>query len=161
MDKKYIEFNDPAFSCYLATNNEYLDTEFYYGYSSPKKPSSIFKEDIESGKGELAWQQPVNNYDENLYEVERIKITARDETKVPVSLVYKKGTNLSHAPILIYGYGSYGATIEPEFDVFIPSLLDRGFVYCVGHIRGGGIKGHKGYEGGKLLNKINLKNYQI
>ena len=56
---------------------------------------------------------------------------------------------------VLYGYGSYGATIEPEFDVFIPSLLDRGFIYCVGHIRGGGNKGHKSYEGGKLLNKIN------
>ena len=59
------------------------------------------KEDIESGKSELAWQQPVNNYDENLYEVERLKIIARDDTKVPVSLVYKKGTDLSQAPILI------------------------------------------------------------
>ena len=155
LDRNYIEFSDPAFSCYLATNNEYLDTEFYYGYSSPKKPSSIFKEDIESGKSELAWQQPVNNYDENLYEVERLKIIARDDTKVPVSLVYKKGTDLSQAPILIYGYGSYGIIIDAAFRTSILPLLNRGFVFAVANIRGGSEMGRQWYDDGKIFNKKN------
>ena len=132
--------------CIRDSNNEYLDTEFYYGYSSPKKPSSIFKEDIDSGKSELAWQQPVNNYDENLYEVERLKITARDDTKVPVSLVYKKGIDLAKAPILIYGYGSYGIIIDAAFRTSILPLLNRGFIFAVANIRGGSEMGRQWYD---------------
>lgn len=155
LDKQYIEFSEPAFSCYLATNNEYLANEFYYGYSSPKKPSSIFKEDIATGTSELVWQQSVSNFDENLYEVERLKIDARDETKVPVSLVYKKGTDLSQAPILVYGYGSYGIIIDAAFRTSILPLLNRGFIFAVANIRGGSEMGRHWYEDGKILNKKN------
>ena len=153
--KNYIEFSEPAFSCYLATNNDYLAEEFYYGYSSPKKPSSIFKENIATGISELVWQQSVSNYDETLYEVERLKITARDNTKVPVSLVYKKGVDLKNAPVLVYGYGSYGIIIDAAFRTSILPLLNRGFVFAVANIRGGSEMGRHWYEDGKILNKLN------
>lgn len=153
--KNYIEFSEPAFSCYLATNNDYLAEEFYYGYSSPKKPSSIFKENIAIGTSELVWQQSVSNYDETLYEVERLKITARDNTKVPVSLVYKKGVDLKNAPVLVYGYGSYGIIIDAAFRTSILPLLNRGFVFAVANIRGGSEMGRHWYEDGKILNKLN------
>ncbi|MDB9985520.1 S9 family peptidase [Pelagibacterales bacterium] len=153
--KNYIEFSEPAFSCYLATNNDYLAEEFYYGYSSPKKPSSIFKENIAIGTSELVWQQSVSNYDETLYEVERLKITARDNTKVPVSLVYKKGIVLKNAPVLVYGYGSYGIIIDAAFRTSILPLLNRGFVFAVANIRGGSEMGRHWYEDGKILNKLN------
>ena len=155
LEREYIEFTEPAFSCYLATNNDYLDTEFYYGYSSPKKPSSIFKEDIQSGKSDLVWQQMVSNYDENLYEVERLKISARDNTKVPVSLVYKKGIDLKKAPILVYGYGSYGIIIDAAFRTSILPLLNRGFIFAIANIRGGSEMGRQWYDDGKILNKKN------
>mgnify|MGYP003325654411 FL=1 len=155
LEREYIEFSEPAFSCYLATNNDYLDTEFYYGYSSPKKPSSIFKEDIQSGKSDLVWQQMVSNYDENLYEVERLKISARDNTKVPVSLVYKKGIDLKKAPILVYGYGSYGIIIDAAFRTSILPLLNRGFIFAIANIRGGSEMGRQWYDDGKILNKKN------
>ena len=155
LDKQYIEFSEPAFSCYLATNNNYLAEEFYYGYSSPKKPSSIFKENIATGTSELVWQQSVSNYDETLYEVERLKITARDNTKVPVSLVYKKGVDLKNAPVLVYGYGSYGIIIDAAFRTSILPLLNRGFVFAVANIRGGSEMGRHWYEDGKILNKLN------
>ena len=153
--KNYIEFSEPAFSCYLATNNDYLAEEFYYGYSSPKKPSSIFKENIAIGTSELVWQQSVSNYDETLYEVERLKITARDNTKLPVSLVYKKGVDLKNAPVLVYGYGSYGIIIDAAFRTSILPLLNRGFVFAVANIRGGSEMGRHWYEDGKILNKLN------
>ncbi|MDB9817963.1 S9 family peptidase [Pelagibacterales bacterium] len=153
--KNYIEFSEPAFSCYLATNNDYLAEEFYYGYSSPKKPSSIFKENIATGTSELVWQQSVSNYDETLYEVERLKINARDNTKVPVSLVYKKGIDLKNAPVLVYGYGSYGIIIDAAFRTSILPLLNRGFVFAVANIRGGSEMGRHWYEDGKILNKLN------
>ena len=155
LEREYIEFSEPAFSCYLATNNDYLDTEFYYGYSSPKKPSSIFKEDIQSGESDLVWQQLVSNYDENSYEVERLKISARDNTKVPVSLVYKKGIDLKKAPILVYGYGSYGIIIDAAFRTSILPLLNRGFIFAVANIRGGSEMGRQWYDDGKILNKKN------
>ena len=155
LEREYIEFTEPAFSCYLATNNDYLDTEFYYGYSSPKKPSSIFKEDIQSGESDLVWQQLVSNYDENLYEVERLKISARDNTKVPISLVYKKGIDLKKAPILVYGYGSYGIIIDAAFRTSILPLMNRGFIFAVANIRGGSEMGRQWYDDGKILNKKN------
>ncbi len=155
LNRQYIEFSEPAFSCYLANNNNYFDTEFYYGYSSPKKPGSIFKENIQSGKSDLVWQQSVSNYDENLYEVERHKILARDNTKVPVSLVYKKGIDLEKAPILVYGYGSYGIIIDAAFRTSILPLLNRGFIFAVANIRGGSEMGRQWYDDGKILNKKN------
>ena len=155
LERKYIEFSEPAFSCYLATNNDYLETEFYYGYSSPKKPNSIFKEDIQSGESDLVWQQLVSNYDENLYEVERLKISARDNTKVPISLVYKGGIDLKKAPILVYGYGSYGIIIDAAFRTSILPLLNRGFIFAVANIRGGSEMGRQWYDDGKILNKKN------
>ena len=155
LERKYIEFSEPAFSCYLATNNDYLDAEFYYGYSSPKKPSSIFKEDIQSGKNDLVWQQLVSNYDESSYKVERLKISARDNTKVPISLVYKDGIDLKKAPILIYGYGSYGIIIDAAFRTSILPLLNRGFIFAVANIRGGSEMGRQWYDDGKILKKKN------
>ena len=155
LERKYIEFSEPAFSCYLATNNDYLETEFYYGYSSPKKPSSIFKEDIQSGESDLVWQQLVSNYDESLYKVERLKISARDNTKVPISLVYKEGIDLKKAPILVYGYGSYGIIIDATFRTSILPLLNRGFIFAVANIRGGSEMGRQWYDDGKILNKKN------
>ena len=158
LQKSFIDFDDPAFSCNLAENNNYFSKDFYYAYSSPKKPNSIFKEEVKTSKSKLVWQQEINNYNEELYQVERLKIRARDNTSVPVSLVYKKGINLSQSPILIYGYGSYGIIIDATFRTSILPLLNRGFIFAVANIRGGSEMGRQWYEDGKILNKKNTFN---
>ena len=155
LKESYINFDEAAFSCYLSVNNDYQSDNFFYGYSSPRKPSSIYRERIDTGSSEIVWQQEINNYDENLFEVERLKIKSRDSIDVPVSLVYKKGIDLKNAPILIYGYGSYGIIVDATFKTSILPLLNKGFIFAIANIRGGSEMGRQWYEDGKIFNKLN------
>ncbi len=152
---EYIKFDDPAYSSFLASIGEYSSNEVFYGYSSPNCQSTIFKENHKNGKREKVWTQDLKNFDSSLYESERLKIKVRDNKKVPVSFVYKKGIKLKDAPLLMYGYGSYGAIIDASFKSSILPLLDRGFIFAIAHIRGGSEMGRQWYEDGKMLKKMN------
>ena len=101
------------------------------------------------------WNQEVVNYKENKYITKRISITARDGTKVPISLIYKKGVNLKKAPLLQYGYGSYGLIVEPSFKLSFMPLVDEGFIFAIAHIRGGQDLGREWYDQGRMMNKMN------
>ena len=120
-------------------------------------PSSIYAYDMFTGKQSLWHQKQImdSTFDTKNYTSERIWARANDGTEVPISLVYKKGTDLKKAPLLLYGYGSYGITIPDVFSVSRLSLLDRGFIYAVAHIRGGKYMGEHWYENGKFMKKIN------
>ena len=152
---EYIKFDDPAYSSYLASIGEYSSNEVFYGYSSPNCQSTVFKENHKNGKREKVWTQDLKNFDSSLYESERLKIKVRDNKKVPVSFVYKKGIKLKDSPLLMYGYGSYGAIIDASFKSSILPLLDRGFIFAIAHIRGGSEMGRQWYEDGKMLKKMN------
>ena len=152
---EYIKFDDPAYSSYLASIGEYSSNEVFYGYSSPNCQSTVFKENHKNGKREKVWTQDLKNFDSSLYESERLKIKVRDNKRVPVSFVYKKGIKLKDSPLLMYGYGSYGAIIDASFKSSILPLLDRGFIFAIAHIRGGSEMGRQWYEDGKMLKKMN------
>ncbi len=151
-----ISFPDPVFVASVDANPEYDSGFLRYRYESLNRPYTIFDYYFVSGKSEQRKQQEVPTFDPSQYESERFWATARDGTKVPVSLVYKKGfqRNAAH-PMLVYGYGSYGASMEPWFQRDIISLLDRGFVYAMAHIRGGQEMGRHWYDDGKLRKKMN------
>ena len=156
-----LEFNDTAFAAYLTSNYELDNSKVRIYYSSLTTPGTYYDFDLNTGEAEIMKQTPVlGDFDADNYQSERIMITARDGKRVPVSLVYRKdlfkkdGTN----PIYQYGYGSYGSTIEPTFSSVRLSLLDRGFVYVIAHIRGSEMLGRPWYEGGKKLTKQNTFN---
>lgn len=157
-DEHYIEFNDPAYMAYTHSNPEF-DTEILrYTYSSMTTPSTVYDYNMTDRTQEMMKQQEVMdpNFSPDNYVCERIYATARDGVKVPVSIVYRKGTKLDgSAPLLLYGYGSYGYSIDPSFSSIRLSLLDRGFVFAIAHIRGSQTLGRQWYEDGKLLNKKN------
>ena len=153
----YLPFAEPAYAVRPMNNYDYDTTLLRYGYTSMKTPYSVYDYDMASEEKKLLKQQEVlAGFDSGNYECERIYAEARDGTKVPVSIVYRKGflkngTN----PLLLYGYGSYGASLDAGFDPYRISLLDRGFVYATAHIRGGEEMGRKWYEDGKLFKKKN------
>ncbi|KAA9129809.1 S9 family peptidase [Marinihelvus fidelis] len=130
-----------------------------YGYSSLVTPDQTWEVDLASGETTLLKAQRVPGYDSSQYRTGRRFITARDGTRVPVSLAWHRDTPLDgSAPALVYGYGSYGASMDPWFRNAVVSLLDRGFVYAIAHIRGGQEMGRSWYEQGKLMNKRNTFN---
>ncbi|PTP27599.1 oligopeptidase B [Vibrio splendidus] len=156
-----LEFNDTAFAAYLTSNYELDNSKVRVYYSSLTTPGTYYDFDLSTGESELMKQTPVlGDFEADNYQSERIMVTARDGKQVPVSLVYRKdlfkkdGTN----PIYQYGYGSYGHTIEPTFGSARLSLLDRGFVYAIAHIRGSEMLGRPWYEDGKKLTKQNTFN---
>ena len=155
-EQKEIAFDDPAYVTGLAYNPE-PDTELLrYGYSSMTTPTSTFELNMASGKRTLLKQQAVAGFKAERYKSERLWVTARDGVKVPVSLVYRQDLfKAGKAPLLVYGYGSYGASMDPDFSSARLSLLDRGFVYAIAHVRGGEELGRQWYEDGKLLHKQN------
>ncbi|MGL5030115.1 MAG: S9 family peptidase [Aeromonas sp.] len=163
-DEQEITFDDPAYVTWLAYNPEPDTNLLRYGYASMTTPASTYELDMASGQRTLLKQQPVAGFKANQYASERLWITVRDGVSVPVSLVYRKDTfNKEQAdapknPLLVYGYGSYGASMDPDFSSSRLSLLDRGFVYAIAHIRGGEELGRHWYEDGKLLNKQNTFN---
>jgi len=153
----YLDFGEEAYTTYPSANPEYNTSTLRYGYTSLTTPSSTYDYDMNTREKTLLKQQEVvGGYNVSDYVTERLYATAEDGTKVPVSLVYKKGFKKDgSAPLLLYGYGSYGATMDPSFSSARLSLLDRGFVYAIAHIRGGQEMGRQWYEDGKMMNKKN------
>jgi len=154
----YIEFNDPAYRAYPTSNIDFDTDILRYSYSSLTTPSSTYEINMNTKEQVLLKQQEVldENFVPENYISERLFATANDGTKVPISLVYKKGLEKSsETPLLLYSYGSYGNSSEPTFSSVRLSLLDRGFIYAVAHIRGGQEMGRDWYENGKLLKKKN------
>jgi len=153
----YLDFGEAAYTVYPSTNAEYNSDVLRYGYTSLVTPSSTFDYDMKTKEKTLLKQQEVlGGYDAGQYVTERIMAKAKDGVQIPVSLVYKKGTKKDgQAPLLLYAYGSYGASMDPSFNSGRLSLLDRGFIYAIAHIRGGEEMGRQWYEDGKMMMKKN------
>jgi oligopeptidase B len=153
----YVDFPEPVYSASPAQNAEYKTNLLRFNYTSLVTPLSVFDYDMESRRRELKKRQEVlGGYDPAQYSSERIYAIAADGVKVPISLVYRKGTARDgKAPMLLYAYGSYGIPTEPAFSSDRLSLLDRGFIFALAHIRGGGDLGKLWHDDGKLLKKRN------
>lgn len=156
----YIPFEEDAYQVYTGTNVDFNTNKLRLGYQSMTTPSSVIEYDMVSKDRKVLKQQEVlGGFDKEEYKAERIWATARDGAEVPMSIVYKKGTKLNaNTPLLLYGYGSYGHTIDPYFSPSRLSLLDRGFVFAIAHIRGSQMMGREWYNKGKMLNKMNTFN---
>jgi len=156
-DEYYIGFDEEVFAAFSNVNMEYNTEIFRFSYTSLTTPNSVFDFNMKTRERMLLKQEEVlGGFDKNNYETRRVYATAMDGTKIPISLVYRKGMEKNgNNPALIYGYGSYGYTMDPSFRLSILPLLDRGFVYAIAHIRGGQINGRQWYEDGKLLKKMN------
>jgi oligopeptidase B len=153
----YVEFQDPTYAAGVGANPDFDTQVLRYGYSSLTTPASTYDFNMSTKDRKLMKQQEVvGGHDPSQYNSERLYAKATDGTMVPISLVYKKGTKLDgSAPTLLYAYGSYGATMDAGFSSARLSLLNRGFVYAIAHIRGGQEMGRHWYEDGKLLKKKN------
>lgn len=153
----YLDFGEVAYTVYPGINVEYNSDKLRYGYTSLVTPSSVYEYDMARQKKVLLKQQEIlGGYDQTAYITERVFATTRDGIQVPISIVYKKGTKLDgSAPLLQYAYGSYGASMDPTFSSNRLSLLDRGFIYALAHIRGGEEMGRQWYEDGKMMHKMN------
>ena len=153
----YVKADEPAYSMGLSANPETGTDWLRYGYTSMTTPATTYEINVKTGERRQLKQQPVPGYDASQYVTERVWVPARDgKTKIPVTLVYKKGFKRDGtAPLLQYGYGSYGASMDPNFSVTNVSLLDRGVVYALAHIRGGQEMGRTWYDDGKLYHKVN------
>ena len=156
----YIDFEENAYAAYISINKEYDTDILRYAFSSLITPRSIYDYNMDSRERTLMKvEEPVNGYNSADYQSERIYIDSRDGKIIPISLVYKKDLKTEKAQnLLLYGYGSYGATEDPYFSRTRISLLDRGFIFAIAHIRGGQIYGRQSYDDGKLFNKINTFN---
>ena len=156
-EEHYIDFGEPAYLAYFSMNPEFDTSMLRFGYTSMTTPTSTYDYDMASKERTLLKRQEVlGDFESENYVTERLYATARDGVNVPISLVYHKDTALDgSAPLLLYGYGSYGASMDATFSSTRLSLLDRGFVYAIAHIRGGEEMGRHWYEDGKLLKKKN------
>ena len=152
-----ISFDEEAYNLSLDHGYEYETDTFRYSYSSPTTPKSVFDYDCKSKKQELKKTQEVpSGHNKDDYICKKIFATSHDNEKIPITILYKKGVKLdSNNYLLLYGYGSYGISIPSNFSTNRLSLVDRGIVYAIAHIRGGKEKGYEWYENGKLLNKKN------
>ena len=154
-----IAFDEGAYGLGLMGGYEYDTPWLRFAYSSPTTPRQVFDYNMETRERVLRQTQEVpSGHDPSDYTCERIQITARDGEQVPVTLLYKAGQKGSPAPLLLYGYGSYGITIPASFRTSVLSLVDRGFIYAIAHIRGGMSKGYQWYLDGKLEKKTNTFN---
>ncbi|NEN22118.1 S9 family peptidase [Cryomorpha ignava] len=153
----YISFKDPAYMAYISTNEEIDSEVLRYGYTSLTTPNSVFDYNMNTKESELIKQQEViGDFDPENYTSERIFAESRDGTLVPISIVYRKGFKKDgKQPLLLYGYGSYGISMDAYFSSQRLSLFDRGFAFAIAHIRGGQEMGRDWYEDGKLLKKKN------
>lgn len=153
----YVDFGEAAYTVFVSTNKDFNTDILRYGYSSMTTPWSTFDYSMTTKERTLMKEQPVlGDFNKDNYATERIMAPARDGTLVPVSIVYRKGFKKDgNQPLLLYAYGSYGATMDAYFSSNNISLLDRGFVYAIAHIRGGEEMGRHWYEDGKLLKKKN------
>ncbi len=157
-DSHYLPFSDPTYTAYIGTNMEFDTEKLRFGYTSLTKPSSTYEYDMKEKTTKLLKEQEVLGgkfFSEN-YISERIWAKARDGKEVAISLVYHKDTKKSaETPLLLYGYGSYGHTVDASFSSVRLTLLDRGYIYAIAHIRGGEYLGREWYEDGKMLQKKN------
>ncbi len=154
----YLPFKIETYTAYTTTNVDFDTDILRYGYQSMATPSSVIDFNMKTKTKEIKKEQEVlgGKFDKNNYTEERVWATAKDGTKVPISMVYKKGMKKNGKnPTLLYAYGSYGASMDPYFSSTRLSLLDRGFVYAIAHIRGGEDLGRQWYEDGKLMKKKN------
>ncbi|WP_312312041.1 S9 family peptidase [Empedobacter brevis] len=153
----YLPFNEETYTANVGTNPDFDTDILRYGYTSLTTPSSVIDFNMNDKTFEVKKEQVVlGDFDKENYISERIWAEARDGKMVPISLVRRKDTPLSaNTPLLLYAYGSYGYTIEPYFSSVRLSLLDRGFIYAIAHIRGGQYLGREWYEEGKMLEKKN------
>jgi oligopeptidase B len=156
----YLETGEPTYAISPDMNPEYNTATLRYNFSSLKTPYTVIDYDMNSRAKNVKKVAPVlGGFDSNNYATELVWVTARDGVKVPMSLVYRKGTSRDgSAPCHLTGYGSYGFSYDPSFNRDKLSLLDRGFVVGIAHIRGGMEMGYKWYENGKMLNKMNTFN---
>ncbi|MCI4568176.1 S9 family peptidase [Lysobacter sp. CFH 32150] len=154
--EEYVKADEPAYSMGLSVNAEPGTEWLRYTYTSMTTPATVYELNTRTGERKLMKREPVIGYDPAQYVTERLWATARDGTKVPVSLVYKKGFEKNgKAALLQYAYGSYGASMDPGFSLSVVSLLDRGMVFAIAHIRGGQEMGRHWYDDGKLFKKKN------
>ena len=155
---EYIAFDDPAYMAYVGANPDFDTQRLRYGYTSMTTPNTVYEMDMVTNEREMLKQQEVlgGEFDPANYTSERIMVKARDGVEVPVSIVYRNGVERDgNNPFLLYGYGSYGYSLDAGFSSTRLSMLDRGFVYAIAHIRGGQEMGRSWYEDGKLFNKMN------
>jgi len=154
----YLDFGEPAYVAWVSVNREFDTPQLRYVYMSLTTPSTTYDYDMRTKqKMLLKRDQILGGFDPANYVTERLYTTARDGARVPVSIVYKKGITRP-APLLLTGYGSYGASSDPTFSSDRLSLLDRGFVFAIAHIRGGSEMGRAWYENGRQLQKKNTFN---
>ncbi|WP_034238780.1 S9 family peptidase [Aquimarina atlantica] len=154
----YLPFDNETYTAYVSTNPDFDTKSLRYSYNSLTTPNSVIDFDMESKEKEVKKEQEVlgGKFDKSDYISERVWATAGDGTRIPISLIYKRGLQKDRSnPLLQYGYGSYGSTIDPYFSTARLSLLDRGFIYAIAHIRGSEYLGRSWYEDGKLLKKKN------
>ncbi|WP_242204605.1 S9 family peptidase [Aestuariivivens insulae] len=154
----YMPFNSETYTAYIGNNPDFDSEVLRYGFNSLTTPSAVIDYNLKTKTSEIKKEQEVlgGTFKKENYESKRIWATARDGVKIPISLVYRKGIKLDgNNPLLQYAYGSYGSTIDPSFSSIRLSLLDRGFIYAIAHIRGGEYLGRHWYESGKLLSKKN------
>lgn len=154
----YLPFESDTYTAYTSTNVDFDTKMLRYAYNSMTSPSSIIDFNMETKEKTIKKEQEVlgGKFNKDNYKSERVWATARDGVKVPISLVYHKNTKLDGtSPLLQYAYGSYGSTVDPYFSTARLSLLDRGFVYAISHIRGGQYLGRQWYEDGKMFDKKN------
>ncbi|HWN11006.1 MAG TPA: S9 family peptidase [Pyrinomonadaceae bacterium] len=152
-----LTFPEPVYTAFVSTNRIFNTPTLRFGYQSMVTPNSVFDYDMNSKTRVLKKQTEVpGGFDKANYQSERIFATAADGTKIPLSVVYRRGTKMDgKAPLLLYGYGSYGASMTPSFSSNRLSLLDRGAVYVIAHIRGGGEMGEEWREAGRMMKKMN------
>ncbi|WP_431157910.1 S9 family peptidase [Winogradskyella poriferorum] len=154
----YLPFDNETYTCYTTTNIEFDTHNLRYGYNALTTPASIIEFNMKTKAKTVLKEQEVlgGKFKKENYVSERIWATANDGEKIPISIVYKKGIDKNGKnPLLQYAYGSYGSTVDPYFSTIRLSLLDRGFIYAIAHVRGGEYLGRPWYEAGKLLHKKN------
>jgi oligopeptidase B len=155
-EARMIDFPEPTYDAYRASNSEFDTDKFRYGYESPITPTSTLEYNTQTGTSQLLKQQEVPGYDKSLYAVERFSLAAKDGTGIPVTVVYRKDKfEPGENPLFVYGYGSYGVNVDDDFSVVDVPLLDRGVIAAVAHVRGGGELGEAWHDGGKLMSKRN------
>jgi len=152
-----VKFPEPVYSVSLTGNREYNTAVVRYGYNSLVSPFSVYDYDMNTGKSTLLKETEVpGGFNRANYKSERVFATASDGTKIPMSIVYRNGVKIDgSAPLLLYGYGSYGYSISPTFSSNRLSLLDRGVIFVIGHIRGGSEMGEEWRQAGRMMNKMN------
>ncbi|MGV3757984.1 MAG: S9 family peptidase [Actinomycetota bacterium] len=155
--ERELEMPEPVYDTAPATNAEFATTSLRFTYTSLVTPTTVYEEDLPSGTRTLLKQtEVIGGHDPSAYETGRLWATAPDGTQVPISYVHRAGIEHDgEAPCLLYGYGSYEACMDPTFSILRLSLLDRGFVFAIAHVRGGGELGRPWYDDGKELHKAN------